>query len=165
MVVVVVVVVVLIVVLIVVEVAAAATVVDSVGEATVVVIGSRVSVVADNSVAAAKSVVFSSFEVVVTSDEEESVPDASTRLFWPCCTKAYKSSATLSMEDGYSVVGFSVFAEIVEGESESSYSRFAFSADDCLSLAFSVGEDAAASSFSSPLSSLAREDPLVSTST
>lgn len=67
----------------------------------------------------------------------------------------------MSIEDGYSVVASSVaveavLAEVVEEESESSYS--CFSKDGCLSLLFSVGEDA--SSVCSSFSSLPREDPL-----
>lgn len=65
----------------------------------------------------------------------------------------------MSIEDGYSVVGSSVaveavLAEVVEEESESSYS--CFSKDGCLSLLFSVGVSSVCSSFSS----LPREDPL-----
>lgn len=91
----------------------------------VIVVDSRV--VADNSVVAVKSVIASSLESVVLSEEESvaSLLDASTKLFWPCCTKAYKSNATLSIEHGYSVVALSVvveamLADVVEDESDSS---------------------------------------------
>lgn len=66
----------------------------------------------------------------------------------------------MSIEDGYSVVGSSmaveaVLAEVVEEESESSYSCLL---DGCLSLLFSVGEDV--SSVCSSFSPLPCEDPL-----
>lgn len=56
---------------------------------------------------------------------------------------------------GSSVAVEAVLAEVVEEESESSYS--CFSKDGCLSLLFSVGD---VSSVCSSFSSLPREDPL-----
>lgn len=151
-----------VVVLVVVLVAATVTVVcASVVEVVEVAVGSVVIAVADKSVVAAKSVLASSVRVVVSVEESAASPlDASTKLFCPCCTNAYRSRATLSIEDGYSVVGLSVVVEAVFAETpaEGSTSSDSCFLSDCVSLSLLCSTAGDLSIFPSSFSSSSSDD-------